>query len=114
NQNGLAAIRNGRTLTIATVNEAKVLNIPVIKGGDPEKIHISDKIVTQIIPVRFVEATELIKDLNPLVSDKTTMTADTAGNSIVVTDTQANIRKVAEIIYAIDSSAEDFTEVRLF
>ena len=114
NQNGLAAIRNGHTLTIATVAEARVLNIPVIRGGDPTNIPVSDKMVTQIIPVRFVEVTELIKDLNPLVSEKTTMTADTAGNSIVITDTQANIRKVAEIIYAIDSSAEDFTEVRLF
>jgi len=114
NQNGLAAIRNGKTITIVKYEEAKTLNIPVIKGGDPEKIPISDKVVTQIIPVRFVEVTQLIKDLNPLVSDKTTMTADEAGNSIVITDTQANIRKVAEIIYAIDSSAEDFTEVRLF
>jgi len=114
NQNGLAAIRNGKTITIVRYEEAKTLQIPVIKGGDPEKIPISDKIVTQIIPVRFVEVSQLIKDLNPLVSDKTTMTADEAGNSVVITDTQANIHKVAEIVYAIDSSAEDFTEVRLF
>src|SRR5205823_5113537 len=53
-------------------------------------------------------------DLTPLTSMATTITADEAGNSIVITDSQANIRKVAEIIYAIDSGAEDFTEVRLF
>src|SRR5206468_12264616 len=101
NQNGLAAIRAGRTLTIVNRDEAKTQNIPVIQGSDPEKIPVSDKIVTQIIPVRFVEVAQLIKDLQPLVdSSKTTMTANEAGNSMVITDSQANIRKVAEIIRA--------------
>src|SRR5262249_45319415 len=114
NQNGLSAIRNGQTLTIVNRDEAKTQNIPVVQGNDPEKIPVTDRIVTQIIPVRFVEVANLIKDLVPLVSTATILTADEAGNSIVITDTQANIRKVAEIIHAIDSSAEDFTEVRLF
>jgi len=114
NQNGLGAIRNGKTLTIVNRDEVKTQNIPVVQGGDPEKIPITDRVVTQIIPVRFVEVPNLVKDLLPLVSTATILTADEAGNSIVITDTQANIRKVAEIIHAIDSSAEDFTEVRLF
>src|SRR5207249_6649504 len=113
-QNDLAAIRNGNVLTIVKRDEAKTQNIPVIQGGDPEKIPVSDRIVTQIIPVRFVEVAQLVKDLQPLVSDKTTITANEAGNSIVITETQANIRKVAEIIKAIDTGAEEFTEVRVF
>jgi len=53
--------------------------------------------------------------LQPLVnSTANAMTANEAGNSIVITDTQANIRKVAEIIRAIDTGAEEFTEVRVF
>lgn len=114
NKNGLASIRNGRTLTIVNKDEAKTKNIPVRQGSDPEGIPSNDEIVTQIIPVRFVEVTQLIKDLQPLVSTSTTMTANEAGNSIVMTDTQANIRRVAEIIQAIDQGAEDVTEVEVF
>lgn len=114
NQNGLAAIRNGRTLNIVNRDEAKTQNIPVIQGSDPKEIPITDKIVTQIIPVRFVEAAQLLKDLQPLVSTTTTMTANEAGNSIVITDTQANVHKVAEIIHNIDMSAEDVTVVKVF
>lgn len=40
--------------------------------------------------------------------------ANAAGNSIVMTDTQANIRHMVEIIKAIDSSAEAETEIRVF
>jgi len=40
--------------------------------------------------------------------------ANEAGNSIVITDTQANIRHLAEIIKAVDDSAEAETEIRVF
>jgi type II secretory pathway component GspD/PulD (secretin) len=56
----------------------------------------------------------LLKDLQPLVSVNTSMTANESGNSIVITDTQSNIRRVAEVIKAIDTGAEDVTEVRVF
>lgn len=114
NKNGLASIRNGRTLTIVNKDEAKTKNIPVKQGSKPEDIPNNDEIVTQIIPVRFVEVAQLIKDLQPLVATATTMTGNEAGNSIVITDTQSNIRRVAEIIQAIDLSAEDMTEVEVF
>jgi general secretion pathway protein D len=114
NENNLAAIENGRTLSIMPRDEAKIAGIPVVSGADPDKIPITDKIVTQIMPVRFVEAAQLLKDLQPLVSIQTTMTANEAGNAIVMTDTQANIHKVAEIIQDIDKGAEEFTELKVF
>jgi len=114
NKNGYAAIRNGRTLTIVNRDEAKTKDIPVNLGSDPNSIPRTDELVTQIIPIQFVEATQLLKDLQPLVSMQTTMTANESGNSIVITDTQANIRRVAEVIKAIDLGAEDVTEVRVF
>lgn len=113
-QNKLAAVENGRTLTIMNRDEAKIAGIPVVSGADPDKIPITDKIVTQIMPVRFVEAAQLLKDLQPLVSIDSSMTANEAGNAIVMTDTQANIHKVAQIIHDIDMGAEEFTELRVF
>jgi general secretion pathway protein D len=114
-KNNYAAIRNGRTLTIVNRDEAKTHDIPVRYGADPEAIPKTDEIVTQIIPVRFVEVAQLIKDLQPLVSTtSTTMTADDSANAIIITDTQANIHKVAEVIKAIDAGAEDVTVVRVF
>lgn len=114
NKNGYAAIRHGRTLTIVNKDEAKTKDIPVILESDPDKIPKTDEMVTQIMPVRFIEVGQLVKDLQPLVSTATTMTANEAGNSIIMTDTRANINRVAQIIRAIDQGAEDVTEVRVF
>src|SRR5205807_2525264 len=61
-QNGLAAIRNGRMITIVSRDEAKTQHVPVFKEADPEKIPQTDRIATYIIPVRFVEVGQLIKD----------------------------------------------------
>ena len=114
NKNGYAAIRDGRTLTIVDKNDAKTRDIPVKVESDPTKIPKNAEIVTQIIPIRFVEARQLVSDLQSFVSPQATVVANEAGNSIVITDTQQNIRHLAEIIKAIDSSAEAETEIRVF
>ena len=114
NKNGYAAIRTGRTLKIMDKSTAKSSNNPVKISNDPESIPNNDEMVTQIIPIRFVEASQLVTDLSPFVSSGATIIANQAGNSIVITDTQANIRHLVEIIKAIDSSAEDVTEMRVF
>jgi type II secretory pathway component GspD/PulD (secretin) len=115
NQKGLAAIRNDQFLTIVDKNEAKTREIPVnIYDDNPQSIPKTAEIVTQIIPIRFVEARQLVSDLSPFVSPQATIVANEAGNSILITDTQANIRHLAEIIKAVDSSAESSTEIQVF
>ncbi len=114
NKNGYAAIREGRTLTIVDKNDAKTRDIPVKTGNNPDLIPKNAEIVTQIIPIRFVEARQLVSDLTSFVSPQATVVANEEGNSIVITDTQSNIRHLAEIIKAIDNSAEAETEIRVF
>jgi hypothetical protein len=113
NKNGYAAIRDGRRLRIMSKENAMRGQIPVIIGNDPDKIPMNDEIVTQIIPIRFVQARQLIIDLSSLTQSPSIIAND-AGNSIIVTDTQANIHHLVELVKAIDGSAEDVTEVRAF
>jgi general secretion pathway protein D len=114
NKNGYAAIRDGRKLTIMSKNDAKTRNIPVKTSNDPNAIPDNDEIATYIIPIRFVEARQLASDLSSFVSPQATIIANEAGNSIVVTDTQSNIRHLVQIIEAVDNSAEAETEIRVF
>src|SRR5471032_61869 len=114
NQNGYAAIRDDRTLTIMTKADAIHSMIPVNVGNDPKTIPKNDEVVTQIIPIRFVDAQQLVVDLSAFVSPNATIVANQAGNSIIITDTQANIHHLTEIIQSIDSSAEMETEIHVF
>jgi uncharacterized membrane protein YgcG len=114
NRNNYAAIREGRTLTIVNKNDAKTSRIPVRTGNDFKAIPNNAEIATWIIPIRFVDARQLVSDLSLFVSAQATIVPNEAGNSIIVTDTQANIRHLAEIIQAVDNSAEAETEIRVF
>lgn len=115
NKNDLAAVFTPpRTLTVMTKADAKVGNIPVIIEDNPTNVPISASMVTQIIPIRFVDAAQLVSDLSVFVSSQATIEANTAGNSIIITDTQANIHHLMEIIKAIDDSAEMETEVHTY
>lgn len=111
---GYAVIRDGRTLVVLTRDEARRRYIPVRRGNDPNAIPKNDEIVTQIIPVRFLNATQLVRDLQPLIPSQATVTANEGGNALIVTDTQANIRRLAEIVRALDSSVSSVTAVRVF
>ena len=114
NRNNYAAIRDGRMLTIMNKSDARTSRIPVKIGNDPKSIPNTDEIATWIVPIRFVEARQLVSDLSLFVSPQATVVANEAGNSIVVTDTQANIRHLVQIIQLVDGSAESETEIRVF
>ncbi|MBK9138304.1 MAG: hypothetical protein IPM17_06000 [Verrucomicrobia bacterium] len=114
NKNGFAAIRDGRTLTIVSRDEAKRRDIPVRAGNDPQQIPKSEAIITQVIPVRFINAVQVARDLQSLFPPSATIAANEGGNAVVITDTQTNIRRIAEIIRALDTSIASVSTIRVF
>lgn len=113
-KNGYTALRNGRTLTIVGRDDARKRDIPVRTGNDPARIPKSEEIVTQIIPVRFINAVQLNRDLAALIPTTATMAANEGGNAIVMTDTMTNIRRFTEIVQALDTSIAAVSAVQVF
>ena len=100
--NGFVAIQEGKTLKIMSRDKAKKANIPVQWGADADKITPNDNIVTQVIPIKTVDAAKLKQDLATLVSPDADFTANAASNVLVITDSQANVRRVVQIVQALD------------
>ncbi|MCW5557238.1 MAG: hypothetical protein KIT22_05315 [Verrucomicrobiae bacterium] len=113
-KNGYAALRSGRTLTIVSRDTAKRRDIPVIKGNNPAEIPRSDEIVTQVIPVNYITAAQLTQNLESLLPAGAEMTANEAGNALIITATQAGIRRMTEIVRALDSSSAGNNSLRVF
>src|SRR5436190_20228015 len=72
-----------------------------------------DEIVTQILPIRYGEAAKLSESLRPLLADPARISVNEGTNSLVLTDTQANIRRVSAIIQAIDTSVASISTIKV-
>jgi len=114
NTRGYAAVRSGRTLTIVRREDAAQRNIPVRMGADPEQIPATDEMVTHIIPVRYADAAKLVENLQALMAPDAVISPNESSNAIVLTDTQANIRRMVEIVKALDTSISSISAIEVF
>lgn len=109
----LTAIRMGKILKITTRDKAQKGNIPVHVGADPDRIEPSDELITQVIPLKSLDAVKLKADLQPLVSSDADLTANAASNSLILTDTTANIRRVVQIVHGLDQRESTENTIRV-
>ncbi len=114
NEKGYTAIRRGRILKIVEKDKALIEDIPVKSGADPVDIPKKDVMVTQIIPIRFGNAGQLIENITELLPDYATISANDGSNAIILTDTQTNIHRIAEIVNALDTSISSISEIKVF
>ncbi len=110
----LAAVRTGRNLRVVTLAKAKTMNIPVTSGSDPDLVIPADDIVTHVIPVRYVDAAKLKENLQSLIPEYASLEANQEGNALIITDTTANIKRLMEIIRALDTHMAAVAEIRVF
>ena len=114
NEKGYTAIRRGRILKIVEKNKAQIEDLPVKSGSNPADIPKKDVMVTQIIPIRFGNAGQLIENISELLPDYATISANDGSNAIILTDTQTNIHRIAEIVSALDTSISSISEIKVF
>ncbi|QNN25213.1 type II secretion system secretin GspD [Planctomycetales bacterium ZRK34] len=111
---GYAAVRMNRTLKIVPVAQATKSAVPVHVGADPDKIALTDQVITQVVPIQNAEATQLLKDLTPVLSDNAAATSNAGSNTIVITDTSANVNRIVQVISAMDLALTTASEVKVF
>ncbi len=103
--NGFTTIPSGTITKIMPASRAVSENIKILSHGGPSRPE--DKIVTQIIPLRYTTPEEMKKVLAPLVSKTSLIIANTPSGMLIVTETLSNIQKLLTIINAIDVPQTD-------
>ncbi len=87
-------------LKIIPVRDAKESNIETVQ--DNRKSAMRDQFVTRLIPLAYIDADSIANTIKPLVSKDASMVVYTATNTIILTDTKANIRRLMGILDALD------------
>jgi general secretion pathway protein D len=105
---GFAAIPGGNVIKIVPAAGAKQENVPTVdrRGGvEP------DQIVTRIIQVQNVSAAQVVPILRPLIPPQGHLAAYTPTNVLIISDTAANVERIASIIARIDLASNEEVEI---
>jgi len=114
NKNGYTATVQGRSLVVSSKEDAKKRNLPIRTGNDPAEIPENAEMVMQVIPLRHIDATQASRDLATLLPSSATITANQDSNSLVVTDTNLNVKHVVTLVSALDTSSDSVSTMRVF
>jgi general secretion pathway protein D len=102
--NGFATVEAGEVIKIVPMPEARSKNIETHFGTGISRTaeKPEDKIVTQLIPLKFADANEIKQLFTPLISKNSAILAYPATNTLIVTDAHSNITRLINILKAID------------
>ncbi len=112
--NGLTAIKEGSLYRIVQLKDSARMPIETRlpeKGGE---IPPMDKIIIQIIPLKFISTQEMVKLLTPFVSAGGTIVSDTASNTLLVVDKGINILKILRLVKTFDANMLERVSYRFY
>ncbi|MFH1367978.1 MAG: secretin N-terminal domain-containing protein [Elusimicrobiota bacterium] len=94
--------KSDRVMKIVSQSEAIQKNVEVNEGSPKNSVSGEDRIITQIIPLKFVGASEIKGDIQSLIFRGGSVLANERTNTLVVTDVASNIQRVLKIIENLD------------
>jgi type II secretory pathway component GspD/PulD (secretin) len=100
---GYTIIKTGNLLKIVPLTSISTTNVEVIKDYNLQKnTHKDDRVVTKMISLQYARSEEVVEALKPLVGSFGTAIAYDRTNTIIITDTSANIDRLTQVIDDLD------------
>ncbi|HSQ84383.1 MAG TPA: type II secretion system secretin GspD, partial [Desulfobacterales bacterium] len=99
---GFAAIKAGEVTKIVPSPDARSKNIETMlkqEAASPE-----DRVVTQLIPLKYASPADIKRLFAPLVSKSSVILDYAPTNMLIITDVYSNIKRLLRILNAIDVS----------
>jgi len=96
---GFSVVESGGLLKVVPEADAKLQAGTVSVGEPPVR---GDQVITQIFPLRYENPNNLVAVLRPLISANNTINASPGNNALVITDYADNLRRLQQIVAALD------------
>jgi type II secretory pathway component GspD/PulD (secretin) len=112
-KNGYAVTRSGRILTIVALDSVKTADTEIVVNSDPSEVEKSDEVQTQIIPVRYATASQLVANLEQLLPTTATLSANESANTLILVATRTDIKRMLKIVSALDNSMASASTIKV-
>lgn len=97
---GFSMVKSGNLVKVIPKAETVQQDVETKVGFDT--FRDDDQVIMQVIPIRYVSATEMQNYINPLISKGATIITNERINSLIITETASNINRILEIIDILD------------
>ncbi len=105
---GFAAIPGRNAIKIVPIAGAKQESIPTLDGRVRTE---TDQMVTRVIQVENVSASQIVPILRPLIPPQGHLAAYAPTNVLIVSDRAANVERIANIIRRVDLASNEQVEI---
>ena len=112
--NGLTAVKEGNVYRILRLKDAMRMPIASRLVRDAKDIPPEERIVIQIIPLKFISAQEVTKVITPFISADGTIISEGGSNTLLVVDKGINIVKVLKLVEVFDVSVFEKINYRFY
>lgn len=99
--NQLTTVGTGSVIKILSLRDAKGTNISTYMGRSPEQT--SDVYITQVIPLRYITASDMANVLRPFLSAFGNIQPYDPTNTLIVTEAASNIERLLKIVRELDT-----------
>jgi len=97
---GFATVKAGKIIKIIPSPDARAKNIETMLIDEAQTSE--DKVVTQLIPLRYADAAAIKRIIAPLISKSSVALAYAPTNTLILTDFYSNIKRLLRILKTID------------
>jgi general secretion pathway protein D len=112
--NGATAVKRDGIYEILPLPEAKKLPVPSSSPQDPRKPVSEERYLIQILPLKYIPATEASKLLKPFLSDGADIVEHPPHNILIISDVASNIKKSLDMLALFDIDIFADTRVRIY
>jgi len=112
--NGATAVQSGSFWRIVQSKEALRIPIPIDQDASGASLPPDDRVMMNIVSLRFVTAADMSKILSNYLSEMGQIVSYEPGNILMITDTSRSMKRLMELISVFDTDALAKQRVRVF
>ena len=97
---GFAAVDEAGVVQIVPDAGIRYQAIPIITSKDTRP---ASEYVTQLIPLKYISAAQLVPILRPMIPQQGHLAAMVSANSLIIVDRFANVRRIEALVRSLDT-----------
>jgi general secretion pathway protein D len=112
--NGIGVVEESGLYRVVPISEVSREPSPVSIGRDAAKIPATGKSLIQVIPIIYLQSTEVVKLVTPFVSANAVVLDVPKSNQIIIVDTDASIKRILGLIETFDNETQKKKRAQVF